>query len=84
MAGSTKTEVKHFVRIPSKYIFVKDETAGGLELTQFSDNALEFKKDRAFQIAEQYGFEVIEQTTVITSVVTEKVIEKECSKNGRF
>jgi hypothetical protein len=78
--ADVKTKVKYFLRIPGKYVYLSDDKACSIELTEFSNNTKMFKKDDAERLAERYGLEIVERTTTTTTEFSEKKIEKEVKR----
>ena len=75
-----KKVVEYYLKIPSKYIFLVEVGPGSIKLSEFSCNAIMFGKDEAEKLAERYGLEIKERTTITTIEVTEKAIVREEKK----
>ena len=74
MAAAVKTDVKYYVRMPSKYIYLKESDGNGAFFTKFSFNKSYFDKDKAIKLAAEYRCEVVEETTTTTTDIVEKII----------
>ncbi len=75
--ANVKRDAKYYVRLPGHELYVQSDGAVDMTFTKFSDNALEFAKPRAIELAKKYSFEAIERITTTTTQIETNILRTE-------